>query len=103
MHERLQEIADRIDTTGEELLAFLDSPGGRRLRRIVGTGLILSIPLVMRLPWLRRSPIGKVIEITGGAALLLKLAELIRDWERSQPMPIVIDLPTPPPAPPVSA
>jgi hypothetical protein len=101
MNERLQEIADRIDTTSEELIEFLDSPAGRRLRRIVGTGLILSIPLVMRLPWLRASPIGKLIEITGGAALLIKLAEVIRDWERSQPAPVVIDVP-PPPARPVA-
>jgi len=96
MNERLQEIADRIDTSSEELLEFLDSPGGRRLRRIVGTGLILSIPLVMRLPWLRASPVGRVIEITGGAALLIKLAEVIRDWERERPTPVVIDLPPAP-------
>jgi hypothetical protein len=102
MNERLQEIGDRIDTSVEELLEFLDSPGGRRLRRIAGTGLILSIPLVMRLPWLRASPIGKLIEITGGAALLVKLAEVIRDWERAQPVPAVIDLPAPPPAPPAA-
>ena len=86
-----------IARTPEELLEFLDSPAGRRLRRIVGTGLILSIPLVMRLPWLRASPIGKLIEITGGAALLIKLAEVIRDWERDRPVPVVIDLPPAPP------
>jgi hypothetical protein len=100
MNEHLRAFADRIDTSAEELLEFLDSPGGRRLRRAVGTGLILSIPLVMRIPWLRRSPLGRIVEITGGAALLIKLAELIRDWERGQPAPAVIDVP---PAPPRSS
>lgn len=84
MNVQLQEIADRLDTSVEEVLAFLDSPSGRRLRKRLATGLILSVPLVMRLPWLRRSPIGKLIELGGGAALVVKVAELIRDWERTQ-------------------
>ncbi len=101
MNAQLQEIADRIDTSVEELLAFLDSPAGRRLRKHLATGLIVSVPLVMRLPWLRRTPIGKLIELGGGAAILVKGAELIRDWEREQadaPLPRVIDLPPPRPA-----
>jgi hypothetical protein len=102
MNARLQEIADRIDTSVDELLAFLDSPAGRRLRSYLATGLILSVPLVMRLPWLKRTPIGKLIELGGGAAILLKLAELIRDWEREQgdtaPQARVIDVPPPRPA-----
>ena len=84
MNTQLQEISDRLDTTVEELVAFLDSPSGRRLRKRLATGLILSVPLVMRLPWLRRTPIGKLIELGGGAALVVKAAELIRDWERTQ-------------------
>lgn len=84
MNAQVQEIADRLDTSVEEVLAFLDSPSGRRLRKRLATGLILSVPLVMRLPWLRRSPIGKLIELGGGAALVVKVAELIRDWERTQ-------------------
>lgn len=92
----MQEIADRIDTTVEELLEFLDSSAGRRLRRYLAAGLIVSVPLVMRMPWLRRSPIGKLIELGGGAALLVKFAEMIRDWERDQaamPRAQVIDVP----------
>ena len=96
MNARMQEMADRIDTTVEELLAFLDSASGRRLRKIVATGLIISVPLVMRMPWLRRTPIGKLIELGGGAALVVKFAEMIRDWEREQEAtapPQVIDVP----------
>jgi len=104
MNERLHEIADRLDTTVEDMLDFLDSPVGRRLRRVLATGLILSVPLIMRIPGLRRSPIGRLVELAGGAALVVKLAELIRDWERSQdwrePTPRIVDIPpsTPPAA-----
>lgn len=101
MNAQLQEIADRVDSSVEEFLAFLDSPAGRRLRKHLATGLIVSVPLVMRLPWLKRTPIGKLIELGGGAALLMKLAELIRDWERDHgdlPHPQVIDVPPARPA-----
>ena len=96
MNERLQEIADRVDVTVDELLAFLDSPAGRRLRRYLATALIISVPLVMRIPGLRRSPIGRLIEVGGGAVVIAKIAELIRDWERrdaDRPTPRVIDVP----------
>ena len=94
--ERLHEIAERLDTSVEELLAFLDSPAGRRLRSMLATGLILSVPLVMRIPGLRRSPIGRLVEVAGGTAIVMKLAELIRDWERDHadgPRAQVIDVP----------
>ena len=101
MNAQLEVMADRVDASVEELLAFLDSPAGRRLRKHLATGLIVSVPLVMRLPWLKRTPIGKLIELGGGAALLVKVAELIRDWERDHgdvPQPRVIDVPPPRPA-----
>jgi hypothetical protein len=96
VNAQLQEISDRLDTTVEEVLAFLDSPSGRRLRKRLATGLILSVPLVMRLPWLRRSPIGKLIELGGGAAIVVKIAEMIRDWERTHDgvaQPAALELP----------
>lgn len=81
---RFREIAERAEMTLDEFLAFLDSPTGRRLRGVLATGVIVSVPLVMRIPGLRRSPIGRVIELVGGTALVLRLAEAIRDWERSE-------------------
>lgn len=81
---RMQEISERASVTLDELLEFLDSPSGRRMRKILATALIISVPLVMRLPGLRRSPIGRVIELVGGTALVVRLAEAIRDWERDQ-------------------
>ena len=44
MNQRLHEIAERLDTTVEDLLEFLDSPAGRRLRRMLATGLISRSP-----------------------------------------------------------
>jgi len=93
MDHRLQDIADRVDTTFEEMLEFLDSPAGRRLRRVLATGLIVSVPLVMRIPGLRASPIGRLLTVTGGATMVVKLAEAIRDWERALPEHRVIDVP----------
>jgi hypothetical protein len=94
--ERLHELAERADMTIDELLAFLDSPTGRALRRYLATALIVSVPLVMRIPGLRRSPIGRLIEVGGGAVVVVKIAELIRDWERrdaGQRATTVIDVP----------
>lgn len=87
--DALQTIVDRTQATADDVLEFLDSPAGRRLRRIVAAGLIVSVPIVMRLPGLRRTFVGKALELSGSATLVVKLAELIRDWEREQipPMP----------------
>jgi hypothetical protein len=93
VEHRLQEIADRFETSLDELLAFLESPSGRRLRRMLATGLIVSVPLLMRIPGLRSTPIGRLIGMTGGAALVVKIAEAIRDWERSLPEQQVIEVP----------
>jgi hypothetical protein len=81
MSRRLQEIAARAETTVDEVVRFLDSPAGRRLRRMLAAGLIVSAPIVMRFPGLRKTPLGRVIELVGGATLVVKIAELIRDWE----------------------
>ena len=93
MDHRLQEVAERLESSADEVLEFLDSPTGRRLRKVLATGLIVSVPLVMRTPGLRATPIGRLLAATGGAALVVKLAEAIRDWERSLPDPTVIDVP----------
>jgi hypothetical protein len=93
MDGRLQQFADRIDASVDDVLEFLDSPAGRRLRRVLATGLIVSVPLVMRIPGLRATPIGRLLTVTGGATIVVKLAEAIRDWERALPEHQVIDVP----------
>ena len=81
--QRFSEIAERANMTLDELMTFLDSPTGRRVRHMVATGMIVSVPFVMRLPGLRRSGLGRAIELVGGTALVVRLAEVVRDWERS--------------------
>ena len=83
--ERIRELAERADLVVEELLDFLDSPAGRRLRRVVAGAVIISVPLIMRVPGLKRSPLGRLVAVTGGSAILIGIAEAIRDWERSEP------------------
>jgi hypothetical protein len=84
MDTYITQIADRFQTTTDEVLSFLESPAGKRLRRTLATGLIVSVPLIMRIPGLRKTFVGRAVEMVGGAALVIKLAELIRDWERGQ-------------------
>jgi hypothetical protein len=78
----LRALGDRVGGRADEVLEFLESPAGRRLRRSLATGLLVSVPLVMRVPGLRRSPLGRAVELAGGAAIVVKTAELVRDWER---------------------
>jgi hypothetical protein len=48
---------------------------------MVATGLIVAAPFVSRLPVFRASRLGRLVGLTGGAAVIVKLAHLIRDWE----------------------
>lgn len=57
------------------------SPEGRHLRRRVAQGLIIGAPLLFRLKFIRSHPVGRLLGVVGGAALVVKLAEALRDWE----------------------
>lgn len=81
--ERIKHLAERADIAADELLEFLDSPPGRRLRKVLAGAVIVSVPLIMRVPGLKRSPLGRLVAVTGGSAILIGIAEAIRDWERS--------------------
>jgi len=98
--ERIKDIAERADIAADELLEFLDSPAGRRLRNVLAGAVIVSVPLIMRIPGLKRSPLGRLVVMTGGGAILVGLAEAIRDWERSEASPrrsrTVVDVPPAP-------
>jgi hypothetical protein len=83
--ERIKHLAGRADIAADELLEFLDSPSGRRLRGLLAGAVIVSVPLIMRVPGLKRSPLGRLVAVTGGSAILIGIAEAIRDWERSEP------------------
>jgi hypothetical protein len=70
-------LADAID----QLRHYLATPAGRRMQRAVGLAFIVGSPLIFRLPGLRRHWAMRALELAGGAVLLVKLGELIRDWE----------------------
>jgi hypothetical protein len=74
-------VFERIADGAESVRAYATSPSGRQLRRAVGTVLILGSPLVFRLPGLRRYPVLRIVEVLGGAALLVAVGERLRDWE----------------------
>jgi hypothetical protein len=79
-----------------EIQRFLASDAGRRFRRVLATGAIVGVPILFRIPGLRRYPMIRWLELVGGAALVVKLAEALRDWEPENPRPIVIDVPPAP-------
>lgn len=90
---RLRRVGDRVEVAVQEVEDFLDSPGGRRLRRLLAGAAIVGAPLLFRLPVLKRYPLLRALEVAGGAALLVKFAEALRDWEPTARRSIVIDVP----------
>ena len=74
----------------EAMRAWLATPQGKRFRQLFSRVLILGSPLIFRMRIMRVSPLGRLIEFAGGAAVLIKLAEIIRDWE-PETFPKVVD------------
>ncbi|MEP6757878.1 MAG: hypothetical protein ABJB55_01635 [Actinomycetota bacterium] len=81
----------RIAIRAEEIKRFLASDTGRTVRRVTAAGLVIGFPLVMRIPVLRRHPILRVAELLGGVALIVKLAEAMRDWEPRTPIRLDVE------------
>jgi hypothetical protein len=79
--ELARDLGREARTLLEDVRVYLASPEGQRLRRIVAAGLIASSPFVSRLPVFRASRLGRLVGLAGGAALIVKVANLIRDWE----------------------
>ncbi len=85
-------VGDRIEVADQDVEDFLDSPAGRRLRRLLAGVAIVGAPLLFRLPVLKRYPLLRALEVAGGAALLVKFAEALRDWEPTGERRIVLDV-----------
>jgi hypothetical protein len=94
--EGLRRVGDRLEVAVQEIETFLDSPAGRRLRRVLAGAAIVGAPLLFRIPGLRRYPLLRALELLGGAALVVKFAEALRDWEPAHQRPIVIEVPARP-------
>jgi hypothetical protein len=75
---------DAVNRGADETLEFLASPAGTRFRAILASGLVLATPMIMKHPFFR-TPVGRVIQIGGAAALLAKAADALRDWEPTPP------------------
>jgi hypothetical protein len=91
--EGLRRIGDRLEVAVQDVEDFMDSPAGRRLRRVLAGAAIVAAPLLFRLPVLKRYPLLRALELVGGAALVVRFAEALRDWEPASRRPIVIDVP----------
>jgi len=76
--EDIRQIADQV---ADRTVDYLSSPQGQKLRRGVAAAMLISAPLVFRTPGLRRYPLVRVIELLGGAAVVVEVAKQIRDWE----------------------
>ena len=75
--EAQKAVADGVD----QARAWLGTPNGRRFRQVMARALLVASPLLFRHRFFRATWTGRIIELAGGAALLVKLAEAIRDWE----------------------
>lgn len=89
----LRRIGDRLEVAVQDVEDFLDSPAGRRLRRVLAGAAIVGAPLLFRAPGLRRYPLLRALELAGGAALVVKFAEALRDWEPRARRAVVLDVP----------
>jgi hypothetical protein len=87
----VRRIGTRVQIEAEEIARFLSSPAGRRFRKVLAAGIVLTAPALFRIPGLRRYPLFRALELIGGAALIVRFAEALRDWERSEE-PVTIDL-----------
>jgi len=91
----LDRVGDRVVLSAAQARAFLASPAGTRFRRLLATGLIVTAPLLFRIPGLRRHPLFRALEAIGGLALVIKAFEALRDWELQggHTGRVVIDIP----------
>ena len=77
----LDEIAARVARGADEVRAYLATEEGRELRKRIAQVAIIAAPLLFRMRFFRSSPVGRVLGLVGGAAIVVKLAEALRDWE----------------------
>jgi hypothetical protein len=77
----IDEALVKLDEGVTEFRRWMASPEGRAVRRRVAQVLIVAAPLLFRMKFVRGSPVGRVLGLVGGAAVVIKLAEALRDWE----------------------
>jgi hypothetical protein len=76
-----EETQGSIGRAARRAREYLATPAGRRMQRTVATAFIIGSPLIFRLPGLRKHWAVRTLELTGGAVLLVKLGEWLRDYD----------------------
>ena len=77
----IDEALAYLDRGVIEFRRYMATPEGRQLRKRIAQVAIIGAPLLFRLKFVRTHPVGRLLGVVGGAALLVKLAEALRDWE----------------------
>lgn len=77
----LDDLQRRVTEGAEDLRRYLASPEGRVLRQRIAQILIFTAPFVFRFGRFKASRMGRVLGVLGGTAIVVKLAEVLRDWE----------------------
>ena len=77
----LDEASAMLDRGIHQFKVYMATEEGRQLRRRLAQAAILGAPLVLRMKFFRSTLVGRLIAVAGGAALVVKVAEAIRDWE----------------------
>ena len=77
----IEELTQRLAEGAGNARAYLASPAGQELRKRIAQVAIVAAPLLFRMRFFRATPMGRILGMVGGAALLVKLAEALRDWE----------------------
>lgn len=85
------ELQERLARGVDELREYLASPEGRAMRQRVAQVTMVAAPLLFRMRFFRKTLPGRLIGVFGGAALVVKLAEILRDWEPQQTLRVVED------------
>ncbi|MGH2658745.1 MAG: hypothetical protein ACRDHS_03545 [Actinomycetota bacterium] len=89
------ELEAALNRGVDEVQAWLATPQGRFFRALAARLLLVAAPLVVRHPFFK-TPVGRLVELAGGAALLVKLAEYVREWEPPPQANPAVEAPRPP-------
>lgn len=77
----LDEVFEAAADAADTVRSFMASERGRRLRHQVATALIVAAPVISELPVIRRHPVARILRTAGVAALVVRGAEWLRDWQ----------------------
>jgi hypothetical protein len=77
----LDQLIERVSEGTREVRTYLASPEGQELRKRIAQIAVVAAPLLFRMRFFRATPLGRVLGLVGGAALVVKAAEALRDWE----------------------